>query len=362
MRATAALALALVTACGGAAVTGPATPATRDPEKVTPPAPPPVEVMGSQLHGPVKTVSITGGENLDYLRLQPLFEDEIGKPLDPTRLRAKLDTAMADQTLADLVLRGEQLADGVHLVVLLTPQPKVVSLVIRDATGAPRPVPAELAAAVGQRLAPVALDATVAALREGYENEGAVGFAAAWTAVKSGAGVAVTLAENPGERLTIAARTFAGAKQIKAAALETLLAKDLPLGTPWLVDRIQRAALVLEAYYWDHGFAEVKIAVAPPPEHAPATLTFNIVEGPLYHLSKIELTGVPAADAKRLLALGQLRSGALFNRSEIATARDKISSALVAAHPKVNVLPLTKVDAVKHTVALDFEIHLDGGT
>lgn len=359
MRAATGLALALVTACGGAAITGPTTPAT--PAKPAPPPTPPVEVTWVQLHGVVKSVSITGGENLDYLRLQPLFADEVGKTIDPIRLRGKLDTAMADQTLADLVVRGEQLADGIHLVVLLTPQPMVVSLVIHDATGAAKPVPAPLASAVGQRLAPSALDATVAALRKGYENEGAVGFAAAWTAVKSGAGVAVTLDENPGERLTIAARTFAGAKQVKPAELETLLAKDLPLGTPWLVDRIQRAALELEGYYWDHGFGEVKVAVAPPPDHNPATLTFNIVEGAIYHLAKIEVTGVPAADAKRLLALGHLRSGALFNRSEIAAARDKMMSALVAAHPKVNVLPLTKVDPVKHTVALAFEIHLDGG-
>ncbi len=353
------LALGL-SACGGATPppAKPVAPAP-PPKPVSPPAP--IEVTWDQLHGPVRSFAITGGEDIDYLRLQPLLNDEVGKPLERLRLRQKLDRAMEAQTLSDLELRGEQLADGVKLLVKVTPQPKVVSIALHDKDGKDLALPTALATAKGARLSPADLDAVVIAMRDELANDGQVGYSATWNAVHVIGGVAVTIETNPGERLVIAARTFDGTKLVKKAELERVLAKDAVVGGPWVPDQVDRATLLLMGYYWDHGFAEVNIHPTPQPAHGPATLTFQINEGPIFHLGRIEMTGVPPADVKRFLALMKLKTGALFNRTQIANARGLVNDTLVKeGHPKASVVPLTKVDPAKNTVDFSFEVTLGG--
>lgn len=356
------VAFAACTACGGP-----------KPPAVTP-QPPPAPGSGSNrggsaasvagaavafedLHGTIASFAIEGGEDIDYLRLQPLFADEIGKPLDRGRLRGKLDRAMEGETLADLALTGEQLVDGVRLHVKVVPQPKIVALDMRDQAGQPIPLPPRLQAVVGTRLAPAEMDQIAGALRDEYASEGNAGYAASWRTAPSGAGIAVTFETNPGERLLVSAHVYDGAKLVKPAELDKALEGSLAVGSPWIPEAAERGALLVESYYWDHGFANVNVSLQEQPAHNPAPVTYKITEGDIFKLSTIEVTGVSAADAKRYLAMTKLRPGQLFSRKTIADGRRAINDDVIQqGHPKAEVLPLTKVDVKKKTIGLTFEV------
>jgi outer membrane protein assembly factor BamA len=360
--AAAALALAVAAACGAppppAKPTPPPSPgAGSGTSAASDPAAPPVATTWEQLHGKIASFAITGADDMDYLRLQPIFNDEIGKPLDRGRLRAKLDRLMESQTLTDVQITGEQVVDGIRLIARVVPQPKVVSLVMHDAAGQTIPLPPQLQSTVGARLAPEDLDRVVAALRDEYAGEGNVGFSATWHDAQSGDGVVVTIDTNPGERLTITAHVYDGAKGVKSADLDRALDQNIAVGTPWIPEQVERAALLVERYYWNHGYAQVSVTIGAQPEHNPAPVTFQIKEGDVFRLGAIEVTGVAPADAKRYLAMAKLKAGAVFSRDEIAAAREAINNDVIQqGHPKAEVLPLTKIDAKKKTIGLTFEV------
>ena len=141
------------------------------------------------------------------------------------------------------------------------------------------------------------------------------------------------------------------------SSTELLAAIDHPFDASGkLVDEIfERDLLLIAAYYWDRGYARVKVG---EPVITPTTIRIPITENERFTLGSLAVTGdpPPRMRARHHDAL-QLEAGDIFSRSAITAERERLARYYQErGYAYVNVLPLTKVDVEHKTIALTFEI------
>jgi outer membrane protein insertion porin family len=138
-----------------------------------------------------------------------------------------------------------------------------------------------------------------------------------------------------------------------------VLAAEVPslfAGAAVLEDDIARAVLVLNAFYWDRGHANVRI-VTPRLGAGRIPIEFAIDEGPVFRIGAISLTGdVVPADHAMLLSTFAVNTGDLFSRTGIVDGRAAVEKALSARGSTFEIVPLTKVDLANRTIDLTLEI------
>jgi outer membrane protein assembly factor BamA len=326
--------LILLAACGGAA-----TPVNA-PSK---PAPAPVDVAWDALEGPVKEVTVNAADATLVAKIQPLVAGVAGKPLDRAALREALSHAFALPGVGDIVARGVQRDDGIQLELDVTPQP-TVHQVREDISDAGVQLPAHVQAATGQPLEPARLDAQAAQLRDQLVVAGYPDASVRWTTKPAGNEVDVVVTVAPGPRIVIDHVVLAGNAHAKAA--ELLKAMDLPPG-PWNQERVDRATVNLNSYYYDHGY--VNVSVEPP---APsATPTFTIQEGDQFRIGKLSIKDAKPADEKKWLALLGVKKGDVFSRAAMTAGVQKLQDATSS-----EVEPETKLDDKKKTIDIVFAL------
>jgi outer membrane protein insertion porin family len=341
-RAVFALALA---ACGG-------TPKSPTPElPVAPASAAGVEVPWAQLEGPVKTVTVKADDQTHVAAAKQMLAPELGKPIDRARLRDELAHVFDIKGIGDVSASAVQLADGVELVVTVTPAPALHALIAHEIGGGDVPLPGQLAAATGLPLDPNLLAAVVAQLRDQYLAKGYTDVQVGWTSSDAGKGqVDVAIAVNPGKATTITTIEFTGNAHAKKAELLKALAGTLAASSPWNSDLVDRAVLSLIAFYYDRGYINVAVDT-PRPTGASAPATFSITEGDQFRLGKIEVTGVGPDDAKKYLAMVTAKKGDVFNRTVMQQGIIKIQEAA-----QTQVEPITSIDAKKKTIDLKLDV------
>jgi len=294
---------------------------------------------------------VKGGDEGPTKHVKNLLAGDIGKPLDRGQLRDELGSVYADGGVRDIVITGVQEPDGVSLTVTLVQQPKVHAFSAVDSTGAPIALPPSARVVTGMRLDPNLLDSFATALRDDYLNRGFADVQVNWNLTPAGTdAVDVKLELVPGTASIIDKRDYKGNAHAPAKELDAAIGATVVPGSPWRDDEVERAMLLIQAYYYDHGFVNVRVAPPTRPQGR-APLVFDITEGDLFHLGTIEVTGVDAATAKKYRAQVKLKTGDVFKRSAIAEAMEKLRTATQA-----DVLPLTELDVAKKTIAIKFEV------
>ena len=316
-------------------------------------APATSEVAWTALSGPIRAVDVTGGDPAARAAAHALVAPEVGATaIDRGRLRDELTAVLGVRGISDVEARATQRADGVALTIAITPQPTIHTVAAREGTGAPFAVAGVFGAATGLPLDRSLLRTITEQLRDRYVARGYRSALASWSTSPAGPGrVDVMIDVTPGTAVTIAAVTFTGNAHSSRAELTKTLDGTVAAATPWLDDRIERARLLLLAYYYDHGYIQSTVTIAPPTgDHANAE--FAIVEGAQYRIGKLAVTGVPPADAKHYVELLGVHKGDVFSRTAVIAGSDKIREASKAT----SINPLSNVDEAKHAVDLTFEI------
>jgi outer membrane protein insertion porin family len=125
-------------------------------------------------------------------------------------------------------------------------------------------------------------------------------------------------------------------------------------------EAFERDLLIISAYYWDRGYANVKVGTPQlrlSRDKQYMYLSIPIDEGPVFTIGDVsfkgDLIGTPEENAERL----KLRSGMTFSRTVIAEDREKLSSFYQdQGYAYANVLPLTRVDLPNRKIHLTFEV------
>jgi outer membrane protein assembly factor BamA len=328
--------LVLLAACGGAAtpVTAPSKPA---------PKAAPADVAWDALEGSVREVTVNAADATLVAKIQPLVAGVVGKPLDRAALRDATSQAFELPGVGNIVVRGVQRDDGIRLELDVTPQP-AVHAVREDLLDPGVHLPGHVETATGRPLDPARLDAQAAQLREQLVVDGYADASVRWTTKPVGNQVDVVVTVTPGPRIVIDHVVLAGNAHAKAADL--LKAMDLPPG-PWNQERVDRATLNLNSYYYDHGYVNVAVE-APAPS---ATPTFTIQEGDQFRIGKLSIKDAKPADEKKWLALLGVKKGDVFSRAAMTAGVQKLQDAT-----KSEVEPETKLDDKKKTIDIVFAL------
>jgi outer membrane protein insertion porin family len=124
--------------------------------------------------------------------------------------------------------------------------------------------------------------------------------------------------------------------------------------------KFDRDLLVLSAFYWDRGFANVKVGtpqVRMSRDKKFMYLSVPIEEGPIFTIGSIDFKGDLVGTAAEQLSRLAIRPGVTFARTMIAADREVLSNYYMdQGYAYANVSPLTKVDLDKKTISLTFEI------
>lgn len=350
-----ALALAAALATATAACGSPPAPIVEQPTKPPPPAKPPT-VEWNQLVGPIKAIEIATPDAAIAPKAKDVMSFLVDKPLDRRELRLGLDAVRALQGVADVAAHGEQLADGIKVIVDVSPQPTLHALVARDTDGNALPLPAQLTSAIGLPVNPGLLDAFGAQVRENYLARGYTQATVAWKETPAGTGaldVAIEIA--PGRATTIASVDFKGNAHAKTADLLKVLGDGFTPSSPWNTDVIDRGQFLLVGYYFDHGYINVVIE-SPHPTGGAVAAIYTISEGDQFKVGTIELGGASAADAKKYTAMLGIKSGQVFNRSAIAAGIDKVNAALKASGQASQILAQSTIDPKKKLVNIKLDV------
>ena len=160
---------------------------------------------------------------------------------------------------------------------------------------------------------------------------------------------------------------FIGNKDVADDKLRTIIATQSEGALSFLNDSgtynqeaFERDLLIVSAYYWDQGYANVKVGTPQlrlSRDKRYMYLAIPIEEGPVYTVAKVDfrgdLIGTAADHAKKL----SLTAGETFSRSAIAEDRERISNVYMdQGYAYANVSPMPRFDHVKHTVELSYEI------
>jgi outer membrane protein insertion porin family len=151
---------------------------------------------------------------------------------------------------------------------------------------------------------------------------------------------------------------FAGNATVSSDRLRAAIAEE-PLfddaGTI-IPEVLERDLLLITAFYWDRGHAQVKVG-APVISPSQDAVTIPIDEGPVFTVGAVAVTGDLIGSAKANLGMIRVRPGVTFSRTMIANDRETLSEFYQdRGYAYANVLPLTKLDLVKKTIGLTFEI------
>ncbi len=125
-------------------------------------------------------------------------------------------------------------------------------------------------------------------------------------------------------------------------------------------EAFERDLLLVSAYYWDRGYANVKVGTPQlrlSRDKQFMYLSIPVDEGPVFTIGSVafkgDLIGSAAENAKKI----NLRAGLTFSRTTIAEDREKLSSFYQdQGYAYANVLPLTKVDLPNRKITLTFEV------
>lgn len=340
------LVFAFLVACGGTAK--PVVEPPKQPPVVTTPT-----ETSKELTGVVAKLRVEGATAGQRTEIEAALGIAMGKPLGGDELRGALVNVMRITGIADAVIKGVQLAEGIELLVEVTQHPVMKKLVALEGgksislgIGAPT---------TGGPLEPQRVQELAQTLRDRYVTNGYFDADATWKQTPVAGGVEVTIELVPGPISAIDAITFTGAT-LPAKDLVGVVAKWLVVGQPVVEARIDSAAQALSAYYWEKGYANVHV-VSPEIKAGRIPLAFKITEGPVFKIGVIDIKGVPAADHAKYLKLFGVKQGDTFSRNAIASGRDKILLSLNEAGKKLaNVLPLTKVDMAGKRISLTLEI------
>ena len=160
---------------------------------------------------------------------------------------------------------------------------------------------------------------------------------------------------------------FIGNNQVPDDELRTAIATRRADSLSFLNDSgtysqeaFERDLLLVSAYYWDRGFANVKVGTPNlrlSRDKQYMYLSIPVDEGPVFTIGEIKFKGDLIGSKEKNLEKIRIRQGMKFSRTRIAEDREKISNYYQdQGYAYANVLPLTKVDLPNRKINLTFEI------
>jgi outer membrane protein insertion porin family len=161
--------------------------------------------------------------------------------------------------------------------------------------------------------------------------------------------------------------SFVGNEKVSDETLRSIIATSAGGALSFLSDGgifqeevFERDIIMITAYYYDHGFINVKIGtpqIQLSRDKRYMYLSIPIDEGPVFRIGKIDFQGDLIGSKADYYERLTVESGENFNRSKVGTDINQLTNFYKdKGYAYVNVTPLTRVDLERRIVDLSFEI------
>jgi outer membrane protein insertion porin family len=125
-------------------------------------------------------------------------------------------------------------------------------------------------------------------------------------------------------------------------------------------DQFERDLLIIQAYYYDRGFINVKLGtpgIRLSRDKKYMYVSIPIDEGPVFDIGSIDFKGDMIGPKEDYYKRLTVKAGQVFNRSKVSEDINKLNDYYKdKGYAYVNITPVTHVDLKRLTVGLDFEI------
>jgi outer membrane protein insertion porin family len=362
-----ALVLALA-ACGGGSVATTPKPVAGAARPPVPPCPDAIVPGGDPLESaafegkPVVRVCVVGGTEASRQNAQRAIDLRASDIFSVERVRADLEAIMKLGTFDDAAAFGLRVQQGTSVVLLYSvrDRPRIAAIgfegakVLGDAAlNAKLPIDKE------SPYDPAKVNVIAQAVRDEYRMRGYGSARVKLVAEPIGAAqdhVRVRLEVEEGPLWRFTKVDFKGNKKIGVAELRK--AAGLEVGKPIVQEEVDRAGLVLSAFYYDRGFVAVRLdSEAAETVDGGIAVTFTIEEGDVHTIGSLHATKLGAPVEKELLDKAvRSRPKQAFSRATVVQDIERVKAFFTAKNQNVEVTPLTQVDEKKKTVDLTFQI------
>lgn len=153
-----------------------------------------------------------------------------------------------------------------------------------------------------------------------------------------------------GELASVDHIRLVGVKKVMEAELRAALTSKE--GAVFQEDVAARDVFALNAVYFDHGMVRATVEVS----RVGKELVFTVNEGDIFKLGKLSFSGYALSDGDAFLKALESKKGTVFSRLAVQRDLKRITERASKEGARVNVTPMTDLDADKKLINVTFEL------
>ena len=284
---------------------------------------------------------------------------DAGAPFDAAAAREATRRLWQTGRFADVGVETSPDRGGVHVIFRVTPKPTIAHVFFAGEASTDDTYGIGLVA--GKPYDPAAIIKGKRQLRESYESYGLIDAkttisSAFASADRSTVDVCIRVKHGPVVKIdSISVHGSAYDRE-----LDALLASEDTANVRGAVvhdEVLERDDLLLAAALYDRGLLSNRLHHEVVRHGDAIAITFEIVDGPVYHYGRVAVRGQLAAPKAEYEKLMPFKRGAVFNRSAVVNAVTAIRALDTSrGRPELDVNVQTELDAAAGTVALTLDV------
>jgi outer membrane protein insertion porin family len=329
-----------------------------------------ISTVRAQPSGPViSQILIKGNQRVEADAIKIHISSQTGQPLDPTvvdqDVKAIYKMGFFDHVSADVEHQG-----GAAVLTFIVQERPLITDVRYGGMKEIKPNDEKVINAVklhgGSILDPTRVQASIQGLQQIYQDKGYLDAKVTFRTVRRANNTAIGVFDvKEGPLVHIASVDFQGNKSISSRELRTVVATRPHNLLSFIFDtgildqkKLQDDVDRLTADYYNRGYLNVHVS-EPTVTRVGNTLkvVFLIDEGPVFHVTTVDVTGDLKVPKKDLLSKLTVKPGGIFAgesmQHDVLTLSDVYSD---RGYAYVNVDPRTQVDPATRTVAVVYNI------
>lgn len=296
-------------------------------------------------------VCITGASAETHAVLKNALHLGPEKPLGVEALRRDLASIYA----TDLVNQVEATArkEGTRAVLFfnVTERPRIADVTFEGLSALANDPAAQGFPRKGAPTSRAAIHAAATKLRDAYAARG-WDQATVTPVIEPDGRVKIKVVE--GQRAKFGKIAFEGAQGGRDVPLRKAI--EVEEGATFSEDLLERAGLLVNAFYYDRGYLNVKVATPKRTRAADGTtaITFPITEGPIFKIGSVRVSKADPQMEKDFLTHLKFKSGEVFSRAKVVADLEAFRARSRQSGKPVEIEPRTDLDPKKGIVDLDF--------
>ena len=288
-----------------------------------------------------------------------LIRSMAGRPEDARTIERDIEALFASAAYADVVALREEGAGGTDLVFELEERPRVSAVTLDGLRSeASRAALAGFELAAPKQLDPVWVRRSEQRLVAALELDGfRSATVQAAIANRSGRETSVRFVIDEGPQAVLSRVTISGLRTAQEKVVRVPL--RLTPGAPAPPGLVERDELVLSSTLYDLGLlaSKVESTLAVSDDGTQVEVTFRVVEGPVYRLRSVQISGNEAVDPKLYApTLATVKRGAIFSRTAMLAIESKLETVSLELGKPVDVEPRLEIDERKLEVSVTFVV------